>query len=69
MKDKLSRIDIELENIFRKAATLRIVNGVDKKMRSLPELTDMVKRCPSFKKTIEELSTIPTKEDLRKMLR
>jgi len=69
MKDKQVRIDKELETIFRKTATARIRNGIDDKMRSLPELTDMVKRCPSFKKTIEELSTIPTKDDLRRLLR
>ena len=69
MKDKLSRIDKELEKILRRSAVCRIKNGVDIKMRSLPELTDMIKRCPSFNKTIEELSSLPTKEDLRRMLK
>ena len=68
MKNKLSRIDKELERVLRKAATARIRNGIDEKMRSLPELTDMVQRCPSFKKTMDELCTIPTKEDLKRGL-
>lgn len=54
---------------IKEAAVKRIRKGSDKKLRSPREMQDMMMNCPSFPSLDEELTSIPTKEDLRRRLR
>lgn len=51
------------------AAVRRVRKGADRKIRSPREMQDMLLNCPSFPKLDNELTSIPKKEDLRRLLR
>ena len=61
------RGDAEYSRWLRRVKAARVVNGVDKKFRSDKELMRMFLNCPSMPSIEKELSTIPKREDLRKL--
>lgn len=65
---KLARINKDFEDDFRNSARRRIENRIDKELRSMPELTNMMRKTPSYRKMLKELETIPKQEDLLKDL-
>ena len=69
MNSKPVRISPDFETELRDLARLRIKNEVDRKFRSIREMSEMVLRCPSFPNIKKELSTIPKKEDLTRGLK
>ena len=67
MRSTIKRIDIGLDNLLKETSLNRIRNNIDKKQRTLPELTRMMQKCPSFNNLLKELSTIPKREDITKL--
>lgn len=63
-KSKLIRVDPRFDDIIRKSAKMRIQNNIDRELRTGRELTSMILNAPSMAKVLEELQTIPKKEDL-----
>lgn len=66
-KDKPIRADPDLVDDIRKAAGNRFKKGVDSEVRRDREITEMMRNCPSFPDVMDELSTIPRKEDIGKL--
>lgn len=54
---------------LKDAAVRRVRKGVDRKIRSPRELQDMLMNAPSFPSIDAELTSIPTKEDIRRMMK
>ena len=63
-KDKI-RVNPNFKKILEDVSPERIINKVDRKMHSFPEITEMMINTPSFPNVLRELKTIPRKEDIR----
>ncbi len=63
-RSEVMRVDTEFRKIMKDAAAERIKNNIDTEFRKPREMTKMLRRAPSFKNVLEELKTLPRKEDL-----
>lgn len=66
-KSNIVRLDPSLTEIFDKVPEERIKKGIDKakdwKNKGRREVSKMVLNCPSWKKTYEELTSLPRKKN------
>jgi len=70
-RDKLREMDKirvfpKFKQRLERAKLNRIANGVDNKMRSFPEMTEMLLNTRDIEKGFKELETRPKDEDFRK---
>lgn len=64
-KDKM-RISPRFKERVQRAARMRIENKVDLKLRSFPEMTEMLLNTDHIEKGFKDLENIPKTEDFRK---
>lgn len=69
IKDRPMRVDPDFLKKLEEIRMARIINKIDDQSRVNRELTKMMMNCPSFPNVVEELSKIPKKEDIDKILR
>lgn len=65
--ERMMRVDKEFKDAIRKASINRLKNDIDSVKRSEREMSKMMMNCPSFPNILNELSTIPKKEDLARL--
>lgn len=69
IKDKPMRVDPDFLEKLEEIKMARVRNKIDDEIRVNRELTKMMMNCPSFPNIVDELSHIPKKEDIDKILR
>jgi len=61
-KRTMQEIDSDFDKILLEAGAIRVTKGLENKSLSRRELTRMIKNCPSFQKTLNELSSFPRRK-------
>ena len=65
VKNCNTRIDLEMFNDLNRAAAARVQKKLSRcslRDMSMPKITNLARRCPSYKKLLEELTTLPEKK-------
>jgi len=65
-KSRGARVDDKLFTDFFKAGSVRLNKKLSRctpRDMSMPKITNLATRCPSYKKLLEELTTLPEKDD------
>ncbi len=69
MKDKPLRVDPKFAKLIKEIPRIRVLNGLERELKkeklSSRETTRMMVNTPSFAKVLEELKTMPRKEDIK----
>ena len=58
------KIDVDFKKEMRELAKLRYFKNLERREPSLPEMTRLLRRSPSWQNVVLDLKTKPKKEDL-----
>ena len=64
IKSRTARVDEKLFNDLFKAGAIRLEKNLSRcspKEMSMPKISNLATRCPSYKKLLEELTKLPEK--------